>query len=78
MKTGFSLKTIDKYCSMAEADVPPDTIIQRAREHETATKAKQKRVTEVLSLRNQGHTVEEIADITGFTRLITASKMVLS
>lgn len=68
MKTGFSLKTIDKYCSMAEADIPPDTIIQRAREHETTTKAKQKRVTEVLSLRNHGRTVEEIADITGYTR----------
>ena len=66
--TGASIKTVRKYIAMAESEIPEEKATVRGREHEEAVQKLTERAGRVRALREEGLSLVEICQKTGFTR----------
>jgi predicted transcriptional regulator len=68
--TGASARTVKKYIEMPESAIPEEKTTVRGREHEEAVKKLQERAQNVRTLRDEGLSMTEISQKTGFTRQV--------
>ena len=66
-QTKYSLRTIKKYITMREEEIPKDSDDKRSREHKEAIQKMMDKVKEVKTLQEKGYNIRKIGDETGYT-----------
>ena len=67
--TGASARTVKKYINISYMDIPAEKQTTRGREHDNAVKKLKQRADQVRSMQNEGKSITEISQKTGFTTL---------